>query len=340
MWAKGVDMKSPLSIGAMCWLLVVWCLPLLGGESMRGSYRNYIDNGELRRVVFQTPRNTKLSQFFTRRGELVVRQNAPATVIIAHGYMCSMRDVAFLRWMFPKYNILIFDMRAHGDTTSEQICTFGRDEALDVIAAARFIRSQPDLKDKPIIGYGFSMGAVSIIEAQAREPDLFVARVLDCPFASSKALVQRGLSNLKFNLFGLEFPLPGRRFLEKHAFHPRVQALLKFVLKTVANMDATPVNTNIVPVEPIESIKKVTVPSYFIHCKNDEKIPVDDALSIYRNSRGYKRLWLTNGRRHFDSYFNNPEKYAFTINRFIQKVLSGDIEHKEQEKIKEDMAQE
>lgn len=329
----GVAVKRILGI---LLLSLIYIPTFLDGYRVVSWPKNYIVGGQLKKVSFYVPQKKGSSKKFARNGELVIRPNAPATILIAHGYMCSMRDVSFLRWLFTKYNSLVFDFRAHGTKTPEQVCTFGHDEAYDVIAAVKFIRLHPELSNKPIIAYGFSMGSVAIIEAQAQEPDLFAARILDCPFDSSHELIKRGLSQLKFNLFGFEFPLPGRTLLQKYAFHPRVQGLLKFVLRAVANMDATPINTRILPLRPVESVKKVSVPSFFIHCKNDEKTPVESAIRIYNNAFGYKRLWLTNGRRHFDSYFNNPEKYAHKVDRFIQKVLSGAIKHKRQAKITED----
>ncbi len=61
---------------------------------------------------------------------------------------------------------------------------------------------------------------------------------------------------------------------------------------------------------------------FFIHCKNDEKISVYAIKAVYESAGcAYKELWLTNGRRHFDSYFYNPEKYIKEIRGFMDKVV-------------------
>ncbi|HJZ24504.1 MAG TPA: alpha/beta hydrolase [Candidatus Babeliales bacterium] len=319
---------------------LLFCVSLLYAQSVRfgniSKRNNYVVDGTLKKITFRVPESLNGKKSFVRRGELVVKPGARATVLIAHGYMCSMRDVAFLRWIFPGLNTLVFDFRAHGDHTNDQVCTFGHDEAYDVIAAVQFLKSYHETQNKPIIAYGFSMGAVSIIEALAKDPSLFIARILDCPFDSTENIIKRALSNMKFNVLGLEFPLPGRMWLQKHAYHPYVQGFLKLMLKTVAQMDAIAVNTEIKQVSPITSISKTSIPTFLIHCRNDEKIPVSAALDLYHNSRGFKRLWLTNGRRHFDSYFNDPEKYAHKIRRFIDKVLSQAYRGKSQAKIIED----
>lgn len=138
---------------------------------------------------------------------------------------------------------------------------------------------------------------------------------------------------MKLRLFGYEFPLPGRKWLRKHAFNPYVQNIVKVVLKTIAQLDATPINTRIAPVRPVDSIKKVHVPTYFIHCINDEKIPLKAVQAVYDNKDGYKRLWITDGRRHFDSFFDDPEGYAYRVNKFIANVVSGKTKKKIQAKI-------
>src|SRR3972149_4529622 len=100
--------------------------------------RDYVNGGELQAVIFRVPEGPPSKKTFVRKGELILKSGAPATILIAHGYMCNMRDVSFLRWMFPEFNTFIFDFRAHGEHTTGQVCTFGHDEAYDIIAAVKF----------------------------------------------------------------------------------------------------------------------------------------------------------------------------------------------------------
>ena len=263
-----------------------------------------------------------------RQGLLSRCDSPKATILVCHGFMCDKYDVGILRKVFKKdqFNVMTFDFRAHGSDCEGQYCTFGRDEALDVIAAARFLRNHPELQDVPLIAYGFSMGAVSAIEAQAQSSDLFDAMILDCPFESSEKVIQSGLKELKCSVFGCEFDIPGKEFLQKYAFHPYVQALVKAVLKTVAQMDTTGVNTNFCPIYTAESAKKIIIPIFFIHCKNDQKVSIDQVKNVYENAAGYKRLWLTNGRRHYDSFFYNPEKYIERVRLFCNQFIDGDFD--------------
>lgn len=305
------------------------------------SQKKLMGDGTVHERVYLYPReNHESSNVIVRNGLLVTHKNAQATVIVCHGFMCDMYDAGMLtRGMFKKslYNVLTFDFRAHGKYKDGQYCTFGRDEALDVIAAAKFIRNHEHLKNLPVFVYGFSMGAVSAIEAQALDNTLFDAMVLDCPFESSEKVIKVGLEGLKFSLCGYEFEFPGRHFLEQYAFHPYVQSLVKTVLRLVSQMDASKVRTHFCPVRPVESIKKVTVPCFFIHCKNDTKVGIDQVKAIFESaSSQYKKLWLTLGRWHCDSGVYNPRKYAQQVRSFLGAVLSGSLDINENNEIIED----
>ena len=87
---------------------------------------------------------------------------------------------------------------------------------------------------------------------------------------------------------------------------------------------------------PAESVKKITIPLFFIHCKNDQKVSVEQVKHVYDGAAGYKRLWLTNGRRHYDSFFYNPEKYTEQVREFYNQVINGDIADMSQEGVVED----
>lgn len=282
---------------------------------------NHIKHAIVEHVELYPKEHAQSEQTITRNGMLVRYPQAKATVLVCHGFMCDRFDVGLLRQIFNKdYNIMTFDFRAHGENRAGQFCTFGRDESQDVITAARFLRNHSELQDKPLFVYGFSMGAAASIEAQS-QVDLFDAMVLDCPFDSTENVIKRGLDNMKITLWGYEFGIPGRSYLEQYAFHPYVQSLVKMALKTVANFDPQDIQITLHPCSPVESIKKVSVPCFFIHCKNDEKVPLEAVKNVFEGAQGPKKLWVTNGRRHFDSFFYNPEKYAQEVKSFLQLVL-------------------
>jgi uncharacterized protein len=340
-----------LSAIILCTVLSAFCVHVLHAEAIRRCfpYGNYVHHfkseprPKIERIDITSQTSYSSNDTIVRKGILVHYPNAQANLVISHGFMCDKFDVGFLRSIFPKgkFNFLTYDFRAHGEHPEGQLCTFGRDEALDVQAAARYLKNHPELSKLPTLAYGFSMGAVATIEAQAKDPSLFKGLVLDCPFDSTENIVKKSLQSLKVSMFGYEMDLPGRTYLEKYAFHPYVQSFIKFMLKTVAHMDSKNIQTFMYRFSPAESVKKITAPCLFIHCKYDQRVPVDAIKSIFNGARGQKQLWITNGRGHYDSVFFNPEKYAKRVGKFYEEVLKKiDAPGSQQKKVVEDVEEE
>lgn len=283
------------------------------------------DDTTVERVVIYPKLCAHSDKCIARSGILMTNPRAHSTVIICHGFMCDKYDAGLIRLLFPseQFNTFVFDFRAHGDINQGQYCTLGKDEKYDVIAAARFLRGYPALKNKKLFGYGFSMGAVASIEAQAKDSNLFDAMILDCPFESSENLLKRSLDNIKISLFGHEFSLPGRSLLQRYAFHPYIQSLVKALLKAVAHFNSKSIDVRAYPITPVESVKKISVPCFYILCKNDEKVSIDAIKSLYFNTASpFKLLWITNGQRHFGSFFCDPERYRDLIQKFVASCMN------------------
>lgn len=296
-------------------------------------------NAKVEHIALQVPKSKGSDQNIVRYGRLVSYPNAEATVLICHGFMCDKFDVGFLRNMFVpgRFNVMTFDFRAHGENIVGQRCTFGRDEALDVLTAAHFLKNHDPVKNKPVIVYGFSMGAVAAIEAQSSDETLFSAMILDCPFDSSENIIKKNLENIQFTFLGYDFSVPACSLLQRYAFHPYVQSMIKGILKTIGHLEMKDIDIRIYPISPATSIAKVHVPCFFIHCKNDEKVPVDAVKSLYNGAdTNYKVLWLTNGRWHYDSLFYNPEKYIDEVRGFLDHVVRNRSQIGQMQKIVED----
>lgn len=304
--------------------------------------RRYV-KGNQETITFYARESATSARMIARKAFLVRKPGAKLTVFVFHGFMVNKNDIRFLtNALFGEpladvaINTITIDFRAHGDIPEGQCCSFGCNEKYDVKGIVEFAKSDPELAKTRRIAYGFSMGAVASILAQSEDPTLFEMAIWDCPFESTENVIGRAIEKLKFSIFGYETPLPGRSLLHKYAYNPYVQSFLKMALKTVAKMDVRQVDTCILPVDVVAAMKKISIPLMIIGCKSDEKAPVSAVTSLYDAAQGYKRLWLTNGRYHFDSYFYNPEKYTYKVRRFIQKVLDGMIAYRLKTYISED----
>lgn len=275
-------------------------------------------------VTFFVHESAHSNRRIARNGVLVTRDDAPATVVILHGYTKGKYDMAPLRLLLKQYNSLIFDFRGHGDLSLGQRSTLGHDEVYDVFAAVDYVRSRPDLRGKPVFAFAFSMGAATAIEAQALDPQLFDGLFLDTPFSSSVAVLKQGLNKARFNLLGYTFDMPLRSLIQTYAFDEVIQPILQTILRVVANIDTTQVVTLVKPIEPAQSAKKITVPTCIVACEYDTKVPARKVRKVWENLAGPKRLHIVRScRGHCDIINGAPEWYDELLNTFFADILAG-----------------
>jgi len=302
--------------------------------------KQQVQNVKFEDVIFDAFVDGSKTATLQRRGILVRRSYALGTVLICHGYLGCKRDAIAFKHLFPLYNVMSFDFRAHGDDREGQVSTIGRDEAFDVIGAVQLIKADPLMRDKPVIVFGYSMGAVSAINAQAMDQTLFDAMILDCPYDSTDAAMKRGLDeHMHVTLFGKKIMLPGKQFILDHMYDETAQVITNFLFRSIVKLDCNKVTTKFVRVTPVESVKKITVPCFFIHCENDKKVPIHAVEQLYNNKPGFKRLWITKGKQHFGSYLHNPELYWYKVNKFLTKLHQDDIQARQQAKIRDERTQ-
>lgn len=285
--------------------------------------KNYIDSIRVEPVLFPVVQDACSDKTFIRKGLLTIRPNALGTVIICHGYTHSKQEAAFFRTLFPQFNVLAFDFRAHGELTSGQYSTIGRDEMFDVKGAVDFVKNHPELMGKPVIGFGFSMGAVSLIQAQSHFKNLFDVLILDSPFDSSNDCMIRKIEEMMtYKVFGQSYTLPGKQFVLNTLYKEKLRPLTRVFFKCATGMNPNVADTKFVPVVPIDKAPQITIPCFFISCENDTKVTVDCVGRLYGavNSE-YKRQWITHGPGHCKSCLAVPELYCYRINKFILQAL-------------------
>lgn len=283
------------------------------------------DERTIENVTFHALKDNDSNERPVRKGILVYRPKAKATVLVLHGYTRDKSDAAPLRLLLKNFNVFSFDFRAHGEDSVGQLSTMGYDEVHDVFGAVDYLRSRPELRDKPIFVMAFSMGAATAIEAQALDNSLFAGMYLDTPFHSSAQVIKAGVERMKIKFFGYEFCLPGKCFFEKYAFNEYFQPVIKMLLKLLTPVDGTRVETLMKPITPFESIKKVKIPCQFVVCVNDKEVPYQDVIQIYENHPGPARIWIADGRWHCDALFNDPEFYDDLLNGFFNEIVSGNF---------------
>jgi len=295
------------------------------------SVKKHVNDLKVEHISFESKESETSNKMLTRKGFLMLRPGALGTVVFCHGYTHSKHESFFFKTFFPNFNALAFDFRAHGELADGQISTVGADEIYDVLGAVNFIKNHPALKDKPIIGFGFSMGAVSLLRAQSRWPDLFDMLILDSPFDSGYDCMSQGLDNLMtIKILGRYYKIPGKSLIMKSLYNERLSPFVKYIFKLVTGFNPNQTPTKFVHVAPIDSASNIKVPCLFFACVKDNKVPVDAVRRLYHAvDSPFKRMWITQGIKHCSAYLTNPEIYWYKMNKFIKKVLNNDMKVKE-----------
>lgn len=300
-----------------------WHSPLKDYQKHIDGIKYAMDSIQIESVSFPVQKDAKSQETFTRKGFLALRPHALGTVVVCHGYTQTKHDSFFFRTFFPHFNVLAFDFRAHGDLIDGQYSTIGRDEMFDVKGAVEFVKGHPELQDKPVIGFGFSMGAVSLLQAQSHFKNLFDLMVMDSPFDSSSDCMGRGIDKLlTVHIFGQRYKLPGKKLLMKALYSPYLRLIVKRFFARVTGINPHLVPTKFVPVIPLEYAHEIKIPCMFITCENDKSVTADRVLRLYDAVKSpYKRLWITHGPKHCGSCLAHPELYSYKVNRFIKTAL-------------------
>lgn len=243
----------------------------------------------------------KTSEDLTLSGILVKRPNAKANIILCHGYRASKEFMYGFINLFPQFNILLFDFRAHGQSEGNVI-SVGCHEYKDVLAAAEFMNKTIDDKQIPLIILGISMGAAASIKAASLYPDLCDALIIDSTFSDLRKILVKG--------FSIKSGLP------YYPFFP----IMRWLFESAADCKICEMST-------VNSVKKITKPILFIHSCNDNFISPKHGLRLYENAilSRYSRIWIAPKCRHgwLNSYYSDT--YKKKVNSFLRKSINLDI---------------
>jgi fermentation-respiration switch protein FrsA (DUF1100 family) len=190
------------------------------------------------------------------------------------------------------YNVLMFDMRGHGESGGEHISA-GLYEKNDLLGAIDYVRGR-GIESK--IGVlGFSMGAtVCLMAAPASEE--IDAVVADAAYADIVSIIE--------SEFAERSDLP--RF-----FIP----IILFMTRTAYDVDFT-------AIKPEEAVKETSVPVFIIHGEQDEMIPVEHAYRLKEASQNPdSRLWVVPEAQHANSYLVKPTQYKEQVISFFDEAL-------------------
>jgi pimeloyl-ACP methyl ester carboxylesterase len=234
----------------------------------------------------------------TLRGWWLEGGHASPTIVVVHGSEGNRADPAERMLGIAKdlvshgYNVLMFDMRGHGESGGEHISA-GLHEKNDLLGAIDYVRVR-GIENK--IGVlGFSMGAAVCLMA-APESEEIDAVVADAAYADIVSIIES-------------------EFAER-------SDLPKFFIPIILSMTRNIYDVDFTAIKPEEAVKETSVPVFIIHGEQDEMIPVEHAYRLKEASQNPdSRLWIVPEARHADSYLVRPTEYKEQVISFFDEAL-------------------
>lgn len=212
------------------------------------------------------------------------------TVVFLHGAHShplnnfSVTAERFIEW---GYNVLIPDMRAHGNSGGDHV-TYGNRESDDLLAWLDFLEGAYPAK---FVLYGISMGAATVAMASDRLPGAVRAAVYDCGFTSADALMRRLAK--RYHAPMLMFDMLVRRCRRELGI----------------DLGST----------TLDRLKNTSVPAFFVHGTADDAVPHEHSEQNYAACAAQKELLLVDGCGHTTAALKGdaPQKIHDFINNYL-----------------------
>jgi len=210
-----------------------------------------------------------------------------AVILVAHGYGDKRSEDFYALFASHGYGVLAWDFRAHGKSEG-QFSSLGYYEALDAKAALDFALAQPGVQH--IGAWGGSMGAVTMIRATARYPQI-EALVADSPYATLE------------DEMDLRVPFPIMR------------GLIRFFAERESGVSPD-------LIRPVDDISRISPrPVFLIQGMADGMVPLDSAQRLYDAAREPRQLWEEKDVPHLNMYAYYKTRYARRVIKFFDEYL-------------------
>ncbi len=226
------------------------------------------------------------------------RGTARGTVIFLHGVSeCVIVGLPVARHLHDAgFNVFLYDSRRHGDSGG-RFCTYGFYEKHDTSTMISYLEGRKDVHIGKIGLLGSSMGAAVAIQVAAL--DRRVSSVLaESGFATLRTVYdeyQKRIIKVPWHYL--------RNIVIKRSEH-------------IAHFKASAVS-------PLEAVRKVHVPVFFMHGTADNLIKHVYTERVFANANEPKELWLIDGARHNNMAEVGGGEYFRRIVEFFDRTLNN-----------------
>ena len=247
-------------------------------------------------------------EFVSRKGDVNLEgwylpgERGKPTLIFVHG-IGSVRtgDNAMglaARLVSHGYNVLLFDLRAHGSSGGDKI-SGGVYEQQDVLGAFDFLVGQ-GIPGESIGVLGFSMGAATALLAVSQEPAIN-AVVADSPYANASDMIAQETA---------------RKTIFPRWLVPVFMPVAKLMAGKIHGID---VGTLV----PEEAVKGIPYPILVIHGQGDTRIPFKHGVKVHKAAHPESNIWLVPEVEHVDASLTYPDEYVERVMAYYDARLGG-----------------
>ena len=245
---------------------------------------------EFETVRFAGAKGLKIEAWWVRRAE------GKGVVVLFHGYSASKDSLLEAAKEFHElgYETFLVDFHGSGGSGGRET-SIGWHEAADVAAA--FAEARKFAKDRPVILYGVSMGAVAVlraVHALGVKPD---AVIMECPFDRLLSTAANRFHSMRLPAFPLAHLL---------IFWGGVQQ-----------------GYNGFAHNPVEYAHSVRCPTLLMHGGRDRRVGVGQLMAVFQNLNGAKTLHLFGELNHESYLAAQPEEWRETVRTFLARTKSN-----------------
>lgn len=247
-------------------------------------------------VIFPTSDGVTLSGWW-----LPVKGKPTGTVLLTHGVFRNRQQVLGRAVFLSKmgYQVLLFDQRGNGQSGPSPV-SGGVLEANDFLAAEGFLKGRNQLA-KPVIFFGFSMGAMSALRAGVKAPEID-AIIADSPLANLKSYVSRR------TIGGAFTSLPG--------FLP--QCLKDY--DQLTGLTLTEKDLDLIPV--VEQLGQT--PVLYLTGQGDDLAKSNEVQQLFQHTPAHhRRLAFLPEASHEETYQKYPMIYEKLVKEFLTDLKNG-----------------
>ncbi len=240
----------------------------------------------------------------TLRGWYIPCDGCGQAILMVHGLNANREeDEDFLklasRLTEGGFSVLLFDLRAHGESGGEQV-SGGLRERQDVLGAFDFLLSR-GIEPDDIGLLGFSMGAATSLLTAAEEPRI-TALVADSPFADVADLIaQETARKTVFPEWLVPIFIPGMRLLANTLYDIDIRQIV-----------------------PEEAVARLGYPVLVIHGGADGRIRAEHGVRVHAAAHPDSKLWLVPDAEHTGAFPGHPDDYAQRVLAYFRARLGAE----------------